>query len=207
MIDQQPALMAPGHVYMPALGTGIQWTEKEVVLWQNEKPMLRNSHDTASAYEYFYGLHFARSFPMVTHWWFRSAWTQRVRLSGPQGLLDGGTIWGYMQFVDEHVPSQMWAATTLDGGGHEIAVPYPPNEVQPVNLPLRMTLARLVAGMLIDEVQRDTWLTVTSLVAAADLQQTFPADRASIPWQIEGIHGSARREMCVLQGLKELQHV
>lgn len=207
MTDQQLALMAPGHVYMPALGSGIQWTEKEVLLWQNGKPFLRNSHQTASAYEYFYGLHFAGSFPMVTHWWFRSAWTQRVRLSGPQGQLDGGTVWGYMQFVDGQVPAHMWAATALDGGSNEIALPYPPNEIQPVNLPLRMALARLVAGVLADEVQRDTWLAVTSLVAVADLELTFPTDPASTAWRIEGIYGSVRRELCALQGLKELQGV
>jgi hypothetical protein len=44
---------------------------------------------TASAWEYFHTLRFAESFQTVTHWWFRSAWTQRARLTDRHPGLDG----------------------------------------------------------------------------------------------------------------------
>jgi hypothetical protein len=68
--------------------------------------------------------------------------------------MDATMPWGYMQFVDKNVPAGMW--TIAEGGRLQIAVPFPPNEVQPVNLPLRLALARLVAGVIHDEVPPDT---------------------------------------------------
>ena len=194
--------MAPGHVYISSLGTGIQWSPAEVVLWEQGQAVERAVHQTSSAYEYFYNLEFARSFPSVTHWWFRSAWTQRVRLTGMQGMMDADTIWGYMQFIDEDVPAQQWSVLGIDNAINEIAVPYPPHEVQPVNLPLRIALSRLVVGVVADEVQRDHWMVITSLVHRDELEKTFLLDSDGLPWKLEGVTGSIRREFCVLQGLK-----
>lgn len=195
--------MAPGHVYQPQLGTGIEWKADEVKLWEAGRVTETAHHTCASAYDFWHSLAFAEAFPTVTHWWFRSAWTQRVRLSGIQGVIAGGTVWGYMQFIDEQVPAQTWSVT--EGERPEIFVPFPPNEVQPVNLPLRLALSRLVAGVLADEVQRDTWLTITSLVRQDELTQAFPATREALPWQLEGVPGSIRQALCSLQGLKKAE--
>ncbi len=139
---------------------------------------------------------------MVTHWWFRSGWTQRVRLSGIQGTLNGGsTVWGYMQFIDEETPAQAWSM--MEGERPEIFVPYPPNEAQPVNLPLRLALARLVAGVVSDQVQRDTWMVLTSLVPRGELVQAFPDTLEALPWQLEGIQIPIRQALCTLQGWKK----
>lgn len=194
--------MAPGHVYRPQLGSGIEWKADEVHLWEAGHVVETAHHNSASAYEFWRSLVLAEAFPSVTHWWFRSAWTQRVRLSGIQGVIAGGTVWGYMQFIDEEVPAQTWSVT--EGERPEIFVPFPPNEVQPVNLPLRLALARLVAGVLADEVQRDTWLTITSLVRRDELAQAFPNTIEAIPWQLEGIPSSMRDALCSLQGLKQI---
>jgi hypothetical protein len=191
---------APGHVYQPQLGTGIEWKPDEVALWIGGQVMETAKHQTASPYDYWHTLAFAESFPDVTHWWFRSAWTQRVRLSGIQGTLGGGAIWGYMQFIDEETPAGSWSM--LEGERPEIFIPYPPNEVQLVNLPLRLALARLVAGVVSDQVQPDTWHIVTSLVPRDELAQAFPEILEVLPWQLEGIRGTIRQEFCTLQGLK-----
>ena len=195
--------MAPGHAYLPALGTGIEWKPKEVCLWENGQVVETAVHATATAFEYFHNLTFARSFPSVSHWWFRSAWTQKVRLTGVLGLMDGVTAWGYMQFIDDNVPAQIWNASVLDGGMTEIFTPFPPNEVQPANLPLRLALARLVAGVIADEVQRDAWMVVTSLVHRNDLQQVFPTAKTEQGWRLEGLHNSLRTELCRVQGLSK----
>ena len=195
--------MAPGHAYLEALGTGIQWTPNEVHLWEGGNVVETASHASRSAYDYFYNLHFADSFPSVSHWWFRSAWTQKVRLSGPLSLMDNETAWGYMQFIDESVPAQVWIASVVDGSQTEIFAPFPPNEVQPVNIPLRLALARLVAGVIADEVARDEWLVVTSLVHRDDLEQVFPIAGFENRWQLEGVYYSLRRELCRVQGIKD----
>ena len=194
--------MAPGHVYIASLGTGIQWFPKTVTLWEKGQPVVTATHRTASAFDYFYNLEFAKSFSEVTHWWFRSAWTQKVRLSGIQGMMEADTVWGYMQFIDENVPAQQWSVLSIDETANEIAVPYPPNEVQPVNLPLRMALSRLVAGVITDTVPRDEWMVITSLVHRNDLERTFPVEVDALPWRLEGMTSSLRRELCTLQGLK-----
>jgi len=195
--------MAPGHAYIPTLGTGIEWKPDAVCLWESGKVVETAQHATASAYEYFYNLRFAESFPSVTHWWFRSAWTQKVRISGVQGLMDNETAWGYMQFIDESVPAQVWTASIMDGNRTEISAPFPPNEVQPVNIPLRLALARLVAGVIADEVERDEWLVITSLVQRDDLARVFSTDTDESRWQLEDVFSSLRRELCRVQGMKE----
>jgi hypothetical protein len=193
--------MAPGHAYIHTLGTGIEWQPDTVSLWEGDKVVETAAHKTKSAYEYFYNLQFAESFPTVSHWWFRSAWTQKVRISGVQGLMDHETAWGYMQFIDDSVPAQVWTASVVDGSQTEIFAPYPPNEVLPVNIPLRLALAWLVAGVLADEVARDTWLVITSLVQRDDLAQVFPIT-VNESWKLEGVYYSLRRELCRVQGME-----
>jgi len=192
--------MAPGHVYQSRLGTGIQWQPGVVKLWEGGKVTAEAPHTTATAYEFWYSLAFAGSFPDVTHWWFRSAWTQRVRLTRLQGLLEDGTAWGWMQFVDEHNPAQMYTLTETTPP--VIAVPYPPNEVQPVNLPLRLALSRFVAGVITEELILDRWNIITSLVRRDTLELIFPATQEAIPWQMEGINTPLLEALCKLQGLE-----
>ena len=88
--------MAPGHVYQPRLGTGIQWQPGIAKLWEGGHVTVEASHQTVSSYDFWYNLAFADCFPEVTHWWFRSAWTQKVRLTLPQGQLADGAFWGLL---------------------------------------------------------------------------------------------------------------
>src|SRR4030042_720582 len=100
--------MAPGHMYLPRLGTGIQWQPGLVKLWERGKVTAEASHTTQSPYEFWYNLAFADCFPEVTHWWFRSAWTQKVRLTRLHGQMADGVLWGWMQFIDDQTPAQMY---------------------------------------------------------------------------------------------------
>ncbi len=191
--------LAPGHVYLKRLGSGIEWQPGQVNLWENGVRVAQAAHQYSSAYQYFYHLAFAESFPDVTHWWFRSAWTQRVRLTTAQGAMEGETVWGYMQFVDETVPARMWTATNTELP--IIEVPYPPNEVHPVNLPLRLALSWLVVGILTEEVQPNAWLLATSLIPAGELQTTIPVQQSELPFSLGGATESLRDTLCNLQGL------
>jgi len=193
--------MAPGHVYQSRLGTGIQWQPGVVKLWEGGKVTAEAPHTTTTPYEFWHSLAFAGCFPDVTHWWFRSAWTQRVRLTRLQGLLEDGTAWGWMQFVDEQTPAQIYTLTDADPP--VIAVPYPPNEVQPVNLPLRLALSRLVRGVITDQAIPDQWVIVTSLVRWDELASVFPTELRALPWQVAGVSTSLRQALCELQGLKD----
>jgi hypothetical protein len=194
--------MAPGHVYQPQLGSGIEWQAGTVKLWERGAVSLEASHHTGSPHEFWHDLAFADCFPDITHWWFRSAWTQKVRLTRAQGMLGDDTIWGYMQFIDEHVPAQIWTISEKDVP--VIEVPYPPNENQPVNLPLRLALSNLVAGILSDEIVPNTWMVVTSLAERNQLEQTFPENGTNyFHYQLAGIDTSLRNALCWLQGLKE----
>src|SRR3954470_14546248 len=93
--------LAPGHVYVERLGTGIQWAPQQARLFQGGEVIAVGKHTTASAWDFWYGLAFAEAFPQVECWWFRSLWTNRVRLSAPQGMRDAVTVYGYVQFLDD----------------------------------------------------------------------------------------------------------
>ena len=192
--------MAPGHVFLPPLGTGIQWQSGMVKLWEGGQVTAEAVHETASPFEFWHSLAFADCFPEVTHWWFRSAWTQKVRLTSLQGLLPDGAAWGLIQFVDEQAPAGMYTFTETEPP--VIVVPYPINEVQPVNLPLRLALSRLVAGVISGEVIPDQWHIVTSLVKQDVLIAVFPTTMNVLPWHLEGIELPLRDALCQLQGVK-----
>jgi hypothetical protein len=171
-----------------------------VKLWEGGQVTAEVTPNTTSPYQFWYGLAFADCFPEITHWWFRSAWTQRVRLTKPQGTLSDSTLWGLMQFIDEQTPGQIYTITDADQP--VIAVPYPPNEVQPVNLPLRLALSRLVAGVIAGQVILGQWNFVTSLVRREELKSAFPTTVNALPFRLEGIKTSLQETLCWMQGLK-----
>lgn len=164
------------------------------------------AHATTSAWEFWHTLAFAQVFPQVDAWWFGSAWTQQVRISRPvQSSGDGRSVTGWMQFVDTETPSQYWTIT--EGTPVAVDVPYPPNEVTPVNLPLRITLGWLTVSTLTDDVASDQWQVATSLVARRDLEVVFPTTYAAFQakyghWQLAGLDQPVRDALCMLQGLR-----
>lgn len=176
--------MAPGHKFLDRLGSGIKWQPGVARLYERGE------------------LVFVDVFPQVTHWWFHSAWTQRVRLTRAEGLLENSpaTIYGYMQFIAEDQPGQLWTITERDVP--VVETPYPPNEAKPVNLPLRLALARLVVATLSDDVITDQWLGITSLVQGGQLAQALPTQRDALPFRLAGIETDLRAAFCRLQGIQ-----
>ncbi|MBN2148836.1 MAG: hypothetical protein JW726_15720 [Anaerolineales bacterium] len=108
-----------------------------------------------------------------------------MRLSHPQGVMAEGTVWGWMQFIDEQTPARIYTIT--EGEVPLIDVPYPPNENQPANLPLRLALARLVAGVMTGEVVPDEWVVVTSLVRREELGQVFTTNLDVLFWRLDSL--------------------
>lgn len=223
--------LAPGHVYQPTLGTGIEWKPGKVRLLHAGDIIAEGSHTTDSPWEFWYTLAFAHTFPQVEQWWFRSAWTGMVRISRPVQVMDAITTMGYVQFTDTRTPGQIWSVADHDP--LEIAVPFPIHNVEAVNLPLRLALARMIFGVINDDIRADEWYTVTSLVRPDELATTFPTERtalnASLPpirplthmvpgqiqypdvdldvrdtyeWRFEGLDLPMRTALCSLQGLK-----
>ncbi|MBN2044149.1 MAG: hypothetical protein JW757_03935 [Anaerolineales bacterium] len=193
--------MAPGHMYQSRLGTGIQWQPGVVKLWEGGQVTAKAPHSTQSPYEFWYNLAFKDSFPEVTHWWFRSAWTQKVRLTSLQGQLADGAFWGLMQFIDEQSPAQMYTITETKLP--IISVPYPPKEVQPINLPLRLALSCLIVGIAKEVFIPNQWYIITSLVHKCHLEKAFPTRQDAIPCHIDGIGNPLRESLCRLQGIKQ----
>lgn len=165
--------MAPAHPYQAALGTGIEWTPNTVRLWEQGRVTETATHTTATPWEFWYGLHYRDTFPTVTHWWFRSIWTGRIAVSLPDpALVEDDAVWGWMTFDVLDRPRLPW--TMSEGSVITIAPPYPPNEEQPANLPLRFSLAQAILLVLRDDLAPDSWAAVTSLVERDELANTLP---------------------------------
>lgn len=166
--------MAPGHVYDEQLGTGMHWAADTVTLYEAGTPTGTARHTTASAREFWMGLHFREAFPDVTHWWFRSIWTGRVKVSYPDPRYSAdGDIRGWMTFDTLDQPKLLY--TISDDDPVAILTPFPPHEAQRANLPLRLVLARIVAGIVTEETEIDQWYAVTSLAESAELHRYLPA--------------------------------
>src|SRR5262245_13138981 len=138
--------MAPGHIYQANLGTGIEWQPGVARLWEQGEVSLEARHTTPSPDVFFYTLAFRDVFPQVTHWWFRSAWTGTVTLTRPDpAMTRNNAIGGWMTFGTAPEQRQPWYV--INTQTPIVATPYPPMQAQPVNLPLRVALARLGIGL------------------------------------------------------------
>lgn len=164
-----------------------------------------------SRWEVWYKLLFCELFPQVTHWWFGSAWTQRVRLSGIAGTLADDSVTGLMQFVSEEQSATPWTVTP--GSPVRVYTPLPPFDIHPLNFPLRLRLAQLVLDLIGGEIAADKWLVVTSLVTPPELAYYLPLTSggklAGENWQLDDPRleaGESLREIfCRLQGLRPEQ--
>lgn len=197
---------APGHVYVPSLGTGIEWQPNIVRLWEQGEVTQTAPHSTNSREEFFYQLAFREAFPDVSHWWFRSLWTGRASFSAPvPELSQGNTIGGWVSFESD--PENRYPWSVENATTPVVDVPYPPMNVQPVNLPLRILMARIVVGLLEDDVVADRQYALTSLVRSEDLEKIFPEnyDHWFGNWRLSNgakpLSSAPRTALLELQGL------
>jgi len=215
-------MMAAGHQYNSELGTGIEWcADGTAHLYQGGVVLADGRHSAMSAYEFWYSLAFRETFPQVTHWWFGSAWTGRVRVSPPVDMLDEFTHVGSIQFVDEEMPGMAWTITD----DFRVAPPMPQFHVSPLNLPLRRQLAEMVLTPVVqqlltrgddqvraaqilgdifidvDVIAPNKWIGVTSLVERDRLEEMFSTK--TLWWTLDPLGVSLRHALCQLQGLDE----
>lgn len=181
-------IVAPGHPYNHRTGTGIEWIPAnpgtgelgKIRLWGREwngQPSLlaQAEHAAGSAWEYWYDLQFARSFPQVTHWWFGDAWTGHVRIWEPDATgvdPESGApmLIGWMCFGVQGVPgvqgvqgvsgisgvtdgdatvsnaAQPWSVVITNPP--RINTPLPPMATSIANLPLQLLLGENIMEML-----------------------------------------------------------
>jgi len=205
--------MAPAHPYLPTLGTGIEWTPTTVTRYEGGNAVETVPHQTANAWEFWHDLHFREAFPAVSHWWFRGSWTGRVRVSLPDATLtQGDALVGWVTFDMLDAPRRPY--TVIDETPLAVLAPYPPMEEQPINFALRLGIARLIVGVIREEVEPETWMTVTSLVPRDRLDDFFPAthERAAEVfggWRLaegdEPMREPLREALCRLMGLEPVQ--
>jgi hypothetical protein len=224
-------VVAPGHVYMPRIGTGIEVTERVAKLWIGGEPRLERPHQAPSAWDFWHDLMFADVFPEVDAWWFRDGWTGQVRFSAPAVQQDDATLMGYVQFGDD----AGMPYTITEGDPIQVHVPMPLNFVQPVNFPLRIGLARHLLAMLNApatgvDLAFDRPFYVRSFVYRHELAAALPTTRqelaVSLPvpltrlrnatdpedvrdeverlWTLEGVDEPLRDAWCAALGLQRL---
>ena len=222
-------IVAPGHVYMPKLGTGIELTRRVARLWIAGEMRVERPHTARSAWEFWHNLMFANLFPEVDAWWFRDGWTGQVRFSAPAVQQDDATLMGYVQFNDE----EGMPYTITEGDPVLVNVPMPLNFVQPVNYPLRLGLARALLATLNapatnTDLAYDRPFYLRSFVYRNELDAALPttrqALRVSLPvpltrlrnasdpadlgeeverlWALDGVDEPIRDAWCAAQGLQ-----
>ena len=155
---------APAHLFDAASGSGITWTPETLELWHCGERLDVAEVATATALDCWRDLAFVRAFPTVTHWWFGSSWTQRVRATQTAKRPDGARL-VWLQAVQEDADELPWVM--LEDG--TASGPLPELSGGAVNVPLRVRLGQLARLVLAGNIAIGQWAAVTSLVAAAEL--------------------------------------
>lgn len=157
-------LSAPAHPFGAASGSGIKWTPETLELWLRGERLDVAEVATATALDCWRDLAFVRAFPTVTHWWFGSLWTQRVRATQTATRDDGARL-VWLQAVQEDADELPWVV--LEDG--TATGPLPELSGGAVNVPLRVRLGHLARLVLTGNIAIGQWAAVTSLVTAAEL--------------------------------------
>jgi len=155
---------APAHPFDEASGSGVKWTPETLELWLRGERLDVAEVATATALDCWRDLAFVRAFPTVTHWWFGSLWTQRVRATQTARRSDGARL-VWLQAVQEDADELPWVV--LEDG--TASGPLPELSGGAVNVPLRARLGHLARLVLTGNIAIGQWAAVTSLVAAAEL--------------------------------------
>ncbi len=167
-------LSAPAHPFDAATGSGIVWTPEALELWRAGERLDVAEVATETPVACWRGLAFVAAFPTVTHWWFGSPWTQRVRATAAARRPDGSrAVW--LQAVQEDADELPWLVRD-DGSADG---PLPGYAGGPANLPLRLRLGQLARLVLAGEIAVERWAAVTGLVAADELPALLASGSAT----------------------------
>lgn len=162
---------APGHPYRAATGSGIRWEADRVELWAQGTLLDVAEPMTATATAFWGDLVFAESFPTVTHWWFGSSWTQRVRATA-RTLRSDGTRLIWLQAVAEDEDELLWEVSVEGHASGQMPAFADHSE----NIPLQRRMATLAMQAGLEIIPTGQWCLVSSLVAADDLSRLLPLE-------------------------------
>lgn len=162
----------PAHPLDERTGSGIRWTPEALELWLVGSRLDVAEVATESPLACWRDLAFVSAFPTVSHWWFGSSWTQRVRATAIKRL-DGGVRLVWLQAVQDDADELAWSVAPdgiADG-------PLPEFAGDERNLPLRLHLGQLARLVAVGQVPLMAWAVVSSLVAAGTLPALLDGDR------------------------------
>ncbi|KAB8140798.1 hypothetical protein F8S13_22635 [Chloroflexia bacterium SDU3-3] len=159
------ALTAPAHPFDPTVGSGLRWTPSALELWQRGTRQDVAELATASPHACWATAAFVDAFPDVTHWWFGSPWTQRVRATTRTALPEGRGLAVWLQAALEDADELPWVI--LAGG--DPAGPLPEYAGGPQNLGLRSALGALARQVGAGRFPTARWAVVTSLIPAREV--------------------------------------
>jgi hypothetical protein len=166
------ALSAPAHPFDEATGGGIKWTPGALELWLKGERLDVAEVETESPVACWRALAFVSAFPTVTHWWFGSPWTQRVRVTATAHHPDESRV-VWLQAVQEDADELPWIVQADGSAGG----PLPEYAGGTANEPLRLRLGHLSRLVLAGQIAVGQWAAVTSLVAAHELPALLEGDR------------------------------
>jgi hypothetical protein len=161
-------LSAPAHPFDTMTGSGIHWSPLALELWLRGERLDVAELETESPLECWRDLAFVGTFPTVSHWWFGSLWTQRVRVTTTARGPDGSRL-VWLQAVQEDA----WSVPS-DGTADGVLPEYAGG---PLNLPLKLRLGQLARLVLAGEIPLNQWAAVTSLMTARELHTLVAGDR------------------------------
>ena len=165
-------LSAPAHPFDEATGSGIKWTPELLELWLRGERLDVAEVTTATVLDCWQGLAFVHAFPTVTHWWFGSAWTQRVRATQTARREDGAQL-VWLQAVQDDADELPWIV--LEDG--TASGPLPEYTGGLANVALQARLGQLARLVLAGQIALGQWAAVTSLIAAAELPALISGDQ------------------------------
>ncbi len=164
--------------------------------------------------DYFYHLRFLNDFPQITHWAFGDAWTGPIRVERPHrrgaDALEGRVYFGDEDDFGVYLIERAYdpPVHAVDAGEQRlplpwVTVPLPRLFDTPLNLPLRLIVARAVTAALDDNWPYDRWQAVSSVVESGHVPQVLTQDvGAAYGFRLKGVPTDLREALCVLQGLR-----
>jgi hypothetical protein len=158
-------ISAPAHPFQAETKTGILWEPDRLAVWQHGECLDSAELASDSPQACWSKALFVEAFPQVSHWWFGSLWTQRVRATAmiPQ---EAGITRVWLQAVQEDADELVWTVPSL-------GMPFgalPEYAGGTLNKPLYLRLGNLARLVASQAFPLNEWVVVSSLVTGAELR-------------------------------------
>ena len=152
-----------------------------------------------------HNLRFLDDFPEITHWAFGDAWTQQIMLKAPRRIHD--ELMGILLFGSEEDQGAYIIEVSYEDAYKRspvVQTPLPRLFNKPLNLPLRIVIAKMALAALDDDLPYEQWHFVTSLLPREEVAEVFTRDMATTyGFRIKGVANDLRQALCELQGIRE----